>query len=56
MAAVVTPLIGAVGLGWTFVIFVSFFVAALPFLLVLFRKGPEWRKKRSHEWGHGSGR
>ncbi|OJJ50237.1 hypothetical protein ASPZODRAFT_128863 [Penicilliopsis zonata CBS 506.65] len=52
MTACVTPMLNAIGLGCTFIIFVSLTIAACPFLLILAAKGPGWRKKRAKKWDH----
>ncbi|KAG9231136.1 MFS multidrug transporter-like protein [Amylocarpus encephaloides] len=44
--AVIVPLIDAVGTGWAFTILSLISVAFNPVLLILMRKGPEWRKQR----------
>ena len=44
--AIIVPLIDAVGTGWAFTILALISVAFNPVLLILMRKGPEWRKQR----------
>ena len=44
--AVIDPLIGAVGLGWAFVIFAALFVISFPAILLVMRNGVRWREER----------
>lgn len=41
----VSPMIEAIGVGWTFMIFGSLYMAGAPLLLLIMKNGIEWRRK-----------
>ncbi|RYP30637.1 hypothetical protein DL767_006137 [Monosporascus sp. MG133] len=45
--AVVDPLIGAVGLGWAFVLFGALFAVLSPSMWLVMRNGPGWRRAKA---------
>ena len=44
--AVLNPLFEAVGIGWTYTLFAVLWAACSPFLFLLMRYGPGWRRQR----------
>ena len=51
VTAVIDPMIQGIGLGWTFTVLGGLMLSAFPSILILRLKGPEWRAKRSKQWG-----
>ena len=49
MTAVVNPMINAMGNGWTFTFIALVWVVFSPMLLILLRKGPQWRKEKKEK-------
>jgi MFS family permease len=45
-SAIILPLINAIGIGWAYTILALIFVAFAPLLLIIMRKGPQWRKEK----------
>lgn len=45
-SAVLLPLANAIGWGWSYTILALLFIGFSPMLLVIMKKGPEWRKAR----------
>jgi multidrug resistance protein len=46
-SAVIVPMINAMGSGWAFFVFGALYVACLPALMLLYKKGPKWRAERA---------
>jgi MFS family permease len=49
MTAVVNPMINAMGNGWTFTFVSLVWVVFSPMLLILMKKGPQWRKEKKEK-------
>ena len=45
-SAILLPLADAIGWGWSYTILALLFVGFSPMLLIIMKKGPEWRKTR----------
>ena len=46
MTAIVNPMINAMGNGWTFTLIAVVWVVFSPMILILLKKGPQWRKEK----------
>lgn len=49
MTAVVNPMINALGNGWTFTFIALVWIVFSPMLLILLKKGPQWRKEKKEK-------
>lgn len=45
-SAILLPMANAIGWGWSYTILALLFVGFAPMLLVIMKKGPQWRKAR----------
>lgn len=52
MTAVVNPMIHAMGNGWTFTFISLVWLLFSPMLLILLRKGPQWRRDKKEKQAH----